>query len=328
MSVAGQGLPQADAELLSDLRDLTIAIQKDPGRKRLIINGWYEKTLKEKGAGKAELGMLLLNILNAREERTQGVEIHVVAERPLVISLHGIRTRAEWQKELSASITAAGFVYHPLDYGFFRAIQLVIPSMREAKTKWFLDEWTAATKSVRNPPSIIAHSMGTYLVARALEKYDELRFDRVILCGSIVNVDYPWSAIVSADRATRILNDYGGRDFWAKAAEWVVNDAGPSGAKGFKDNAGGSVVKRYRPKFRHSDFFYQANYEKTWIPFLQGTDPPEVLAVAGRPINWKFQAVLWAIILAFVLASFFAIRHVRRIWPHDSPRVTLNVSNA
>lgn len=222
------------------------------------------------------------------------------AEKPLVLSLHGIRTRGRWQKELTLCLTRAGFDYDPLDYDFFRAIELIMPWRREAESREFLDKYTNSTKGYRNPPSIIAHSMGTYLVARTLEKYAEVKFDRVIFCGSIVDVGYPWSSLMNAHRVTRVLNDYGGRDFWAKTAEWVVNDAGPSGAKGFKDTANGKVVKRFRPKFRHSDFFYQANYEKTWIPFLQGTDPDEFPAVERRPVNWKFRAVLIAAVTVTV----------------------------
>jgi hypothetical protein len=69
------------------------------------------------------------------------------------------------------------------------------------------------------PPRIIAHSFGTYLVARALELNPELKFDRVIFCGSIVRRDYPWSRIIAAGQVGRVLNDYGDRDMWADVVE-------------------------------------------------------------------------------------------------------------
>jgi pimeloyl-ACP methyl ester carboxylesterase len=222
--------------------------------------------------------------------------------KPIVISLHGIRTRGAWQKRLSPALAGNNFIPEPLDYGFFRAIQLVIPSMRDRKVKWLLEEYTAIRNRLGRPPSIIAHSLGSYLVARLLEKYEEVKFDRIILCGSIVNKDYPWTEIFERKQVTRVLNDYGGKDVWAKIAQWVVNDAGPSGTEGFNDRAGGRVLHRFRADFRHSDFFYSLNYEKSWIPFLQGRDPADYVRLPERPANWKFRAILIAVLISLFLA--------------------------
>lgn len=301
--------PPNDGDLMRELRQLAIRIQRQPDQKRAIITDWYEQTLQTAGSQRAEMGLLLLTILNAREEDATLPEVHAAHEKPIVISLHGIRTRANWQKELSSALSHHGFVYEPLDYGFFRAIQLVLPFVRDRKKKWFLDRYTAVTQGHHDPPSVIAHSFGTYLVARTLQKYTEIKFDRIIFCGSIVAVAYPWSEIINGNRATRVLNDYGGKDYWARAAEWVVNDAGPSGAKGFQDNAGGRVMNRYRPEFRHSDFFYQKNYEDTWVPFLSGTDPALLPEPTRRPPNWKFRVVV-AVLLVLLAATalYFFLR--------------------
>jgi pimeloyl-ACP methyl ester carboxylesterase len=297
--------PAGDEELLSEMRQLAISIQKNPSQKLRIVADWYEQTLRTSGPQRAELGLLLLTILNARESG-HAATIEAVVERPLVISLHGIRTRGTWQKQLSSALSREGFIYEPMDYGFFRAIQLVLPFMRERKMKWFLDQYNALTKGYRNPPSIIAHSFGTYLVARTLQKYAEVRFGYVIFCGSIVEVAYPWTRIADSSQVARVLNDYGGKDFWARTAVFFVNDAGPSGAKGFQDCATGRVINRHRPEFRHSDFFYQSNYERTWIPFLSGTDPTHLIPAERRKPNWKFRIVvaLSAIISVLVLAYF------------------------
>jgi len=304
-----------DEELLKEFRELTISIQRDPAQARSVILKWYEHTLKTAGPRKAEIGMLLRNILDAIElDRQQYSEpgarqeaeipkIEARSERPLVISLHGIRTRGTWQKQLSSALSRNGFVYEPLDYGFFRGIQLVLPFMRDRKKKWLLEQYTNAIRQHSNPPSVIAHSFGTYLVARTMQKYDEIRFDRVIFCGSIVEKAYPWTAMLDAGRVTRVLNDYGGKDRWARAAEWFINDSGPSGANGFTDIASGRVLNKSRPEFRHSDFFYQTNYERTWIPFLSGTDPTQILDVPRRPTNWKFRITLSLILLVLLILA-------------------------
>lgn len=58
--------------LTIDLRQLYIAIQKQPQLKRKIIVEWYERTLNESSVERAELGMLLLGILDARDEMSSG----------------------------------------------------------------------------------------------------------------------------------------------------------------------------------------------------------------------------------------------------------------
>ena len=39
-----------------------------------------------------------------------------------VISLHGIRTRGPWQKDIAPLLAENGFVPHPLDFGYFMAL--------------------------------------------------------------------------------------------------------------------------------------------------------------------------------------------------------------
>src|ERR1051325_2864688 len=104
--------------------------------------------------------------------------------RPIVISLHGIRTRGGWQKELTQTLNESGFVHVPLDYGFFGALQLLLPFARRKKVDWFRDRYGQAVGD-GPPPSLIAHSFGTYIATEAMRIYPSVRFDRIILCGSI-----------------------------------------------------------------------------------------------------------------------------------------------
>ena len=221
--------------------------------------------------------------------------------RPLVLSIHGIRTRGAWQKALTSDLNRAGFDHHPLDFGFFSALSLVWPGVRRRRLGWFLEQYTAAERdNGRVRPSIIGHSFGAYLVTRAIETYPEVCFDNVILCGSIVRQGFPWTRILDSQQVSRVLNDYGRLDFWAGVAGWVMEDAGPSGKYGFEDDAGGRVIQRSHPEFRHSDYFYSLNYEKNWIPFLQGAAPGPMSAADKRPVNWQFRTTL-AVIVALLL---------------------------
>ena len=238
----------------------------------------------------------------------QNIRVEVMAEpvreteaRRIVISLHGIRTRGEWQKEsLTRELGDAGFIHVPLDYGFFSSVRLVLPWSRRKQVDWFRDKYTQHARD--GEVSIIAHSFGSYLVARAMQIYPEMVFDRIILCGSIVQRDYPWSKRIANGQCSGVLNDYGQVDIWARVAEYVVSDAGPSGVDGFTDEADGNVTQREHPEFRHSDYFFELNYRKNWIPFLQGK-PPESLTRADRPyVNWKFR-ILVLILVVVVLTA-------------------------
>src|SRR5262249_24374025 len=152
--------------------------------------------------------------------------------------------------------------------GSFLALQLLWPGSRRRKVEWFRDAYTEIVDRHGPRPSVIAHSFGSYLVARALELFPEIAFDQVIVCGSIVRPDYPWSRMIEAGRVSRVVNEYGHKDMWARVVGWVVEDAGPSGHEGFSDTAGGRVVQRLHPEFRHSDYFYPLNYRYTWVPVL------------------------------------------------------------
>jgi pimeloyl-ACP methyl ester carboxylesterase len=228
----------------------------------------------------------------------------------VVISVHGVRTRGAWQKALTAELNNAGFRHEPLDYGFFRVIRLLIPSSRATQVRWFLDEYTRIRQPTERKVAVIAHSFGTYIVAAALEKYAEVRLESIILCGSIVRQDFPWSRLIP-HQVRDVLNDYGRGDIWVKLAEWLIADSGSSGARGFGDDAGGRVQQLLRPRFGHSDYFYRLNYQETWIPFLKGE---ALLQRAGSetPLrNWKFRLTKIAVFLGLLVLGLILWHFVR-----------------
>lgn len=235
------------------------------------------------------------------------------AKRSVIISLHGIRTRGVWQKELTTELNRAGFDHSPLDFGFFLALRMLWPPARRRQVNWFRDQYTTINRDNAHAQlSVIAHSFGTYLVAATLERFPEVTFERVIFCGSIVGRAYPWTRIIHKSRQVRkVLNDYGYMDLWAGIVGWLVEDAGPSGTRGFTDDAEGDVVQRGHPEFKHSDYFYVLNYEKNWIPFLKGLSPGPLSNSDRRPVNWGFRATVSMtaiVLLASLTVLTFAVR--------------------
>jgi len=116
--------------------------------------------------------------------------------------------------------------------------------------------------------SIIAHSFGTYLVARLLEKYPMLRFDKVIFAGSIVNEDYNWPEILGRGQVSLFRNDYGRLDPWPRIAKMLVPRTGGSGTGGFQKSHSLMVQKPFS-HYRHSDYFHQSHFALEWIPTLK-----------------------------------------------------------
>lgn len=243
--------------------------------------------------------------------------------RPLVITVHGIRTHAQWQRRLADHLQDAGFRASVPSYGWLWIFGLLSKSGRENKIAWFLLEYDRLTKGgTAEPPSVIAHSMGTYIVATAMERFERIRFNRVIFCGSIVRRDYSWTRRRQAGQIQKVLNDCGRRDLWVGLVEWWVKLSGPSGRAGFSDLAEGCVSNEVH-EFRHSDYFTEENYTKRWIPFLRGEDRKPLTVEPKPALNWKYwlrraiqTTVLLAIfvVLAPVLQTFFRCHD----WPWDA----------
>ncbi|MDF0676589.1 MAG: PAN domain-containing protein [Nitrospira sp.] len=229
-----------------------------------------------------------------------------------VISLHGIRTTGAWQKELNDTLEEHHLLHSPFDYGYLKLAMFLNPRRRDREIDKFRDWVTNYISTEHQPPSVIAHSFGTYIVAKALLKYEELKLDRLILCGSILEKNYPWAKIVERGQVRGVLNESGSKDVWVKLVAWIVKDAGPSGVEGFSDKVDGIVADIHRDGFKHSDYFYSLHVQNVWIPFLKGTALTE-LEKAGnskRPKNLKFQITQIALVILIlsvaILGYYFA----------------------
>jgi hypothetical protein len=196
----------------------------------------------------------------------------------VVITLHGIESRGEWQKQATPILAQEGWVPVPLDYGNFSTIKFLMPPARSRKLAWFVGQYEAVRNALTGGgverPSIIAHSFGSYIVAKALEKYHWIKFDKVLFCGSIVRPNYPWAEIFKRHQVNCVRNEYGSLDFWAGVVGYGVFDAGPSGKRGFIGND--PDVDNHHFPYSHSEYFLPGHYRQNWIPYLRK------LAIAGR----------------------------------------------
>jgi hypothetical protein len=112
----------------------------------------------------------------------------------------------------------------------------------------------------------VAHSFGTYAIARILAEEADIRIHRLVLCGSIIPAEYRWD-LAASRIATDTVNECGSRDIWPLLATACTWGYGPSGTFGF----GAAYVTDRFHDFRHSDFFSEDFAQKFWLPlFLDG----------------------------------------------------------
>ncbi|HEX9144463.1 MAG TPA: hypothetical protein VGA09_09345 [Candidatus Binatia bacterium] len=186
----------------------------------------------------------------------------------VVMSLHGIRTRGIWQKELVPHLAKAGFIPDPHDYGNFGALRLLRKASLDAQVESLLAHYDRVTTEQNcRRPSVIAHSFGTLQIARLLAKHNHVNFDKVILAASIIPLDYPWNTLLTNSRVNWVVNDYGGKDRWPKIAARLVPGAGRSGSEPFIFSHR-ALDQVSHPDFGHSDYFSAGNFRRNWIPTL------------------------------------------------------------
>ena len=193
----------------------------------------------------------------------------------IVVTLHGIRTRGQWQKQVTPYLARHGLIPFHLDYGFFGVLSFILPWTRANRVQWLRGELRdLMDRTGAKRVSVIAHSFGTWLALEALEAENgNLRFDRVVLTGSIVRRDFPWAQTIRRKRwAQAVRNERAEADWVVRAAELFARLAGPiapragaSGALGF--DAAPGVVQQHTVAGGHSEVLNISNYEK-WARFI------------------------------------------------------------
>jgi pimeloyl-ACP methyl ester carboxylesterase len=206
----------------------------------------------------------------------------------VVFPLHGIRTLAEWQKAF-ADLAAKHSWICPLDrwhYGIFSIFNFVNPRDRFAKVTWFRSRYTEALNEYQtiidgdeDRPSVVAHSFGTYILGYSLLRYNNIKFDKVILCGSILPTNFPWDELIESGQVHAVRNDIGVEDFWSKVCGFVVPGTGPSGKQGFSKKHPRLIQTEHN--LTHSEFFESSWMKENWIPFLEFPFDAPVKGLAG-----------------------------------------------
>jgi pimeloyl-ACP methyl ester carboxylesterase len=213
---------------------------------------------------------------------TRAVSILKLYNPPMVISVHGILTAARWQKSLADTLSFHGIKHRAYDFGHYGLLRFASLSSRQRKVNEFYDSYGNLVREqgvgidlvdYRTRPSIIAHSFGTYIVGYAMQKYPDIRFDKVILCGSILPVNFDWSNLFHRDQVNSVRNEYGRQDYWTSIVGNFIPDTGASGTEGFQSLS--TVVSQESFEyFNHGDYFNRQHIENHWLPVLRKEPSP------------------------------------------------------
>lgn len=236
----------------------------------------------------------------------------------VVFVLHGIRDLGRWAANFETTIDRlhpgrrAHLAVVSSRYGYFGMGPFLFEDVRNRYVRWFMDQYTetlARYPKVR-PENIrfFGHSNGTYIVAEALQAYDEMRIERVVFAGSVVPRAYPWAKL--GERVKRVRNYVGTQDwvvalfprlFELPGPSLLGNSIGSAGFNGFDDEARVDNVR-----YVHGEHGAFESRVDEIVGFLLAPGEPqpalrEERGVAGHVMASPLAVVLTWAALAFVV---------------------------
>src|SRR5947209_17498657 len=149
----------------------------------------------------------------------------------VVVLIHGVRDFALWQHSVRATLEEEGFSAEATNYGRLNLLEFLMPigflRKRAIGTVW------RQIRIVRqnNPDadiSVIAHSFGTFVLAELMKENFDIKFHRIIFCGSVIPYDFPFEQIQDRFQPP-VVNEVGTRDIWPAMAESITFGYGSAG---------------------------------------------------------------------------------------------------
>lgn len=206
------------------------------------------------------------------------------------MSIHGYKSKGKWQDLLDECVKSESLISTPYKYGYkiFRILPRHIKKDVEKFRDWYFSivENPSYELNINEPfhrPSIIAHSLGTWIVAKALLKYPELKFDKIFLFGSIIPEIFDWFKLILNDQVNSVFYEKAKKDSIAPLGLIFTGSLRPCGTKGFIQKSS-FLKEEVFSLFGHSDFNYKAHFKEYIIKRLN--EIPHQLSIKhGRQIS-------------------------------------------
>ena len=196
----------------------------------------------------------------------------------LLFYTHGFNTRGTWKDSLTEIITSiersknVNFILLPWDYGTFRA-KFFIKKSRKKAVASFIKRYNEILDTYGHceRKCLIAHSFGTYITGTAIQENENFIFDKIVLAGNILDINYDWEKLKNRQQIGKVLIEQSTDDMAVLFAKifrivcfqkWI----GYAGRNGFcKDYDFITVLKS---KSGHSGMLNKENMKKNWFSFL------------------------------------------------------------
>jgi hypothetical protein len=114
-------------------------------------------------------------------------------------------------------------------------------------------------------------------------KHQDIRFDKIILCGSIVTKSFEWDLLFRRNQIQFVRNEYSKNDKVVDLS-WLLslNNSGSTGKKGFMESGSFFEEKEFE-YFDHGSYFEGNHMNEFWLPFLI-KEPPRFQLIVGKDV--------------------------------------------
>jgi len=234
----------------------------------------------------------------------------------VVFVLHGIRDLGRWAANFETAIDRlypgrrAHLAVVSSRYGYFGMGPFLFEDVRNRYVRWFMDQYTETLarypKVKRENIRFFGHSNGTYIVAEALQAYDEMRIERVVFAGSVVPKAYPWAKL--GERVKRVRNYVGTQDwvvalfprlFELPGPSLLGNSIGSAGFNGFDDEERVDNVR-----YVHGEHGAFESRVDEIVGFLLAPGEPQPALREERGVAGHVMASPLAVLLTWALLAF------------------------
>lgn len=196
-------------------------------------------------------------------------EDYTKKNKKVIFAIHGFNTRGNWKNNFSRVISedfSNDFIYCPWDYGSFGYKELLLSKQKDKKIEEFHDFYNfIAHKHFDKEIYVVAHSFGSYIIGESLKRYPEVRFDKILLLGNVLERDYSWTELKKKGKVKKVKSLIGEEDFALKFS-WLAK-LGNAGKKGFKEKCDFLIEETYQ-EMNHSDMFGIENMRSNWMKFF------------------------------------------------------------
>jgi len=225
----------------------------------------------------------LAELMQAKDSTKYSIAVNsltgIQKENRFLLYSHGFNTRGKWKEVFTEEITAKmgssniSFTMRPWDYGLF-IIRFILPWARRRVIRDFCSEYRRIND--RYGPGLkkclVAHSFATYISGIALIENTDIKFERIIYLGNILDINFDWEKLKTNNQIEKVFYEKSTNDaaiaageVYRKVIPWV-KWIGCAGKRGFAKEY--PFVTYRESESGHSDMITEENIKGVWFEFL------------------------------------------------------------